>query len=129
MAVMAVTPQGDRVAGALCFQRGRHLYGRYWGCDEGFERLHFELCYHRPIELCIDNDWSRFEAGAQGGHKLRRGLMPSATHSVHWLRHAGLAAAVRDYCEREARATLREMDKHGGMVGVFDLVDMVLMLG
>ncbi len=109
LGILAVTPDGQRVAGALCFQRGGHLYGRYWGCEPGWEKLHFELCYHRPIELCIQHGWTRFEAGAQGMHKLKRGLMPSPTHSVHWLRHAGLARAVRDFCDREAEEHRRQM--------------------
>ncbi len=100
---------GDFVAGALAFHRGAHLYGRYWGCRAGFESLHFEICYHRPIELCIEHGWTRFEAGAQGNHKLRRGLMPSATWSAHWLRHQGLAKAVRQAVLDEALVTTEEM--------------------
>jgi len=111
LGILAVDAQGRRVAGALCFQRGRHLYGRYWGCEPGYEKLHFEICYHRPIALCIERGWARFEAGAQGMHKLRRGLLPSPTHSLHWLRHGGLAGAVRDFCEREAAEHQRQMDE------------------
>jgi len=85
---------GQTVATSLCFQQGQHLYGRYWGCQRAFRSLHFELCYHRPIELCIDNGWTRFEAGAQGPHKIRRGLLPAETYSVHWIAHRGLHAAV-----------------------------------
>jgi len=107
--VLAVNAQGERVAGALCFQRGQHLYGRYWGCRPGYEKLHFEVCYHRPIALCIERGWTRFEAGAQGMHKLRRGLLPSATHSLHWIRHGGLSGAIRDFCEREAEENLQQM--------------------
>ncbi len=102
---------GRIVATTLLFHRGKHLYGRYWGCEPAFESLHFELCYHRPIELCIDRGWSRFEAGAQGGHKLRRGLMPSPTHSAHWLRHPGLSAAVAEALGREAIQSAVEMEK------------------
>jgi predicted N-acyltransferase len=109
LGILAVDPQGRRVAGALCFQRGGHLYGRYWGCKPGYEKLHFEVCYHRPIALCIERGWTRFEAGAQGMHKLRRGLLPSPTFSLHWLRHGGLAGAVRDFCEREAAEHRRQM--------------------
>lgn len=92
------------VAGALAFQRGHSLFGRYWGCRPGFEPLHFELCYHRPIELCLTHGWTRFEAGAQGQHKLKRGLMPAETHSLHWLDHPGLARAVADAVAQETHA-------------------------
>ena len=86
--------EGIPVATSLCFQSGTHLYGRYWGCQEGYKKLHFELCYHRPIELCIAKHWTRFEAGAQGYHKLQRGLLPEPTYSVHWIAHRGLHQAV-----------------------------------
>ena len=113
---LLVEKDGEYVAGALAFQRGRHLYGRYWGCLPGHEALHFEVCYHRPIELCIARGWTRFEAGAQGGHKLRRGLLPAETYSSHWLRHGGLAAAVQEAVEAETaelRAQLPALAHHG----------------
>ena len=90
-AVVFAAVQGDEVvAASLCFQRGAHLYGRYWGCRPGYKSLHFELCYHAPIQACIDHGWTHFEAGARGMHKLKRGLMPAMTHSLHHLRHPGL---------------------------------------
>jgi predicted N-acyltransferase len=95
------------VACALSFQSGNHLYGRYWGCAKAFDCLHFELCYHQQIEMCIANGWTRFEAGAQGQHKLKRGLLPRETHSVHWLRHPGLATAVGN-AMREEESLVRE---------------------
>lgn len=101
---------GEIVSASLCFQRGGGLYGRYWGCKPGYHGLHFELCYHRPIERCIIEGWRRFEAGAQGTHKLKRGLMPSPTYSAHWLAHPGLSSAVADAVVREAGATRRHME-------------------
>jgi uncharacterized protein len=109
LGIIAIDGTGARVAGSLCFQRGGHLFGRYWGCVPGWERLHFELCYHRPIELCIDRGWTRFEAGAQGSHKIKRGLLPSPTWSVHRLHHQGLSDAIRDFCRREALAHMKQM--------------------
>jgi predicted N-acyltransferase len=96
------------VAGTLNFERGRHLYGRYWGCDEDREMLHFELCYYALIDRAIARGHTRFEAGAQGEHKLKRGLEPAFTYSAHWVRHPGLAAAVEDFVRREARAMEEE---------------------
>lgn len=104
---------GQIVSGSLCFQKGGGLYGRYWGCKPGFHGLHFELCYHQPIARCITEGWSRFEAGAQGIHKLKRGLMPSPTYSAHWLQHAGLSGAVADAVAREAASTRRHMEALG----------------
>jgi predicted N-acyltransferase len=90
------------VAGTLNFERGRHLYGRYWGCLEENERVHFELCYYQLIERSITRGHLRFEAGAQGEHKLKRGLSPAFTHSAHWMRHPDLARAVARFIDSEA---------------------------
>jgi len=103
--VASLAYHGDEpVAGSLNFERGRHLYGRYWGCTEEHERLHFELCYYQLIERAIARGHSRFEAGAQGEHKLKRGLGPAFTHSAHWMRHPDLAGAVARFVENEAAA-------------------------
>ena len=99
--VFAATSGDEIVAASLCFQRGRHLYGRYWGCQPGYKALHFELCYHAPIATCIAEGWTHFEAGAQGMHKLKRGLMPAQTHSLHHLRHPGLHNAVAEAVRQE----------------------------
>src|SRR5205814_9636449 len=86
--VASLAYRGDEVvAGTLNFERGRHLYGRYWGCSEEHQLLHFELCYYQLIDRAITRGHRRFEAGAQGEHKLKRGLAPALTHSAHWLRH------------------------------------------
>jgi predicted N-acyltransferase len=95
------------VAGTVNFEKGKHLYGRYWGCLGEFEMLHFELCYYQLIERAIARRYTRFEAGAQGEHKLKRGLLPSFTHSAHWMRHPQLGAAIGEYVVAEA-ATVEE---------------------
>jgi uncharacterized protein len=92
---------GRIVAGALLVQGPDTLYGRYWGSFEELPCLHFELCYYAPIEYCIEHRLARFEAGAQGEHKLGRGLSPVATYSMHWIAHAGFRRAIGDYLERE----------------------------
>jgi len=92
------------VAGTVNFEKGRRLYGRYWGCSENFEMLHFELCYYQLIERAIEHGYTRFEAGAQGEHKLKRGLRPAFTHSAHFIRHPVLARAVGEYVRTEAAA-------------------------
>jgi hypothetical protein len=94
----------EPVAGSLNFERGRHLYGHYWGCTEEHERLHFEMCYYQLIERAVIRGHRRFEAGAQGEHKLKRGLAPAFTHSAHWLRHPELARGVARYIESEAQS-------------------------
>jgi predicted N-acyltransferase len=92
----------EPVAGTVNFEKGTHLYGRYWGCLDDFQMLHFELCYYRLIERAIERRYTLFEAGAQGEHKLKRGLAPAFTHSAHWIRDPGLAGAIASFIEREA---------------------------
>jgi predicted N-acyltransferase len=92
----------EPVAGTLNFEKGTRLYGRYWGCTENLDMLHFELCYYRLIERAIERRYTRFEAGAQGEHKLKRGLLPRLTYSAHWIRHSQLGAVIGKFLKSEA---------------------------
>lgn len=93
--------QGERpVAGALFLVGGDTLYGRYWGCLEEYDRLHFETCFYQGMERCITEGLKRFDAGAQGEHKLVRGFEPVLTQSWHKLQ-PGLHEAVADFLQRE----------------------------
>ena len=76
-------------------------YGRYWGALERVDCLHFEACYYQPIAWCIQHGLKRFEGGAQGEHKMARALLPTPTHSAHWLAHPAFSEAVARYLERE----------------------------
>ena len=76
-------------------------YGRYWGALERVDCLHFEACYYQPLAWCIQHGVQRFEGGAQGEHKMARALLPTPTHSAHWLAHPQFARAVADFLERE----------------------------
>ncbi len=114
--VFAARDEGRIVAASLNFAKGGHVYGRYWGAAQRHDMLHFELCYYRLIEHAIDTGMRRFEAGAQGTHKLRRGLMPVPIHSGHWVRHPVLAQAVADFLPREAASVqeqIEELSHHG----------------
>lgn len=89
-------------------------YGRYWGALASVSCLHFEACYYQPLSWCIAQGLRRFEGGAQGEHKLARGLLPVTTQSAHWLRHPGLRQAVADFLQREdqgVRAYVNELDE------------------
>lgn len=94
--------QGGRpVAMAFSLLGGDSLYGRYWGCLAEFDRLHFETCFYQGMEYAIGQGLQRFDAGAQGEHKLIRGFEPVLTRSWHYLCHPGLRAAVADFLEQE----------------------------
>ena len=94
---------GARIAASLiCIDPNRRTaFGRYWGAIEHVPCLHFEACYYRPLAWCIAHGYARFEGGAQGEHKMARGLLPVQTWSAHWLAHPQFAQAVGDFLERE----------------------------
>jgi predicted N-acyltransferase len=93
--------EGEPVAGALNLIGDDTLYGRYWGCIEDYAQLHFELCYYQGIEFCIEQGLARFDAGAQGEHKLARGFEPVITESFHHIAHEGFREAIADFLQRE----------------------------
>lgn len=95
------------IAGGLYFSSADTLYGRYWGALDDFHSLHFETCYYQPIDYAIKRGYQRFEAGAQGEHKLARGLLPSDTYSMHWLANPQFKHAVARYTEMEAERMAR----------------------
>jgi len=92
---------GQTIAGGLYFKSDDTLYGRYWGALDNFHSVHFETCYYQAIEWCINNGYTRFEAGAQGEHKLARGLEPHTTYSAHWIAHEGFRQAIDDFLVSE----------------------------
>ncbi len=98
---------GRWIAGALNLLGSEALYGRYWGRSEERPFLHFELCYHRAVEIAIARGLARVEAGAQGEHKLARGYEPVETASWHWIADPGFRDAVARFLEAE-RAGVEE---------------------
>jgi predicted N-acyltransferase len=104
---------GKRIAASLIGidpARG-HAFGRYWGATEYVPCLHFDACYYQPLAWCIENGYQRFEGGAQGEHKMARGLLPVQTWSAHWLAHPQFARAVGDYLEREGAGVENYLDE------------------
>ena len=109
--VMVVAEKGGQpVAASLNLLGEDALYGRYWGCRENYSGLHFETCYYSALEFCIDNRLSRFEAGAQGHHKLHRGFLPTKVYSANWLSHPQFADAVQEYVVEEGREVAGYME-------------------
>lgn len=101
---------GRPIAAALGLFDDR-LYGRYWGAIEPVPCLHFECCYYQMIEFAIERRLTVFEGGAQGVHKLARGLDPAPTFSAHWLAQPHMHAAVARFLEREAAGTAHALDE------------------
>jgi predicted N-acyltransferase len=95
--------EGTPIAAAFnVFHRGA-LFGRSWGCTEYVPGLHFETCFYQAIEFCLERGIDIFEGGAQGEHKLSRGLLPVPTWSAHWLAQPEFFRAVEDFLQREGR--------------------------
>jgi predicted N-acyltransferase len=92
------------VACALNILGGKVLYGRYWGSTEFARGLHFETCYLQSIKFCIEHGLETFEGGAQGEHKMSRGLLPTKTFSAHWVADERFASAIEDFLRRETQA-------------------------
>jgi len=91
----------ENIAAALCFRDSDTLYGRYWGCREEFDFLHFETCYYQGIEYCIREGLQRFDPGAQGEHKIQRGFEPVETWSNHWIANEEFRHAINNFLIRE----------------------------
>jgi predicted N-acyltransferase len=121
---------GEPLAMAMCLQDGRHLWGRYWGSDVELENLHFEVCYYAPIAWAISRGLKRFDPGAGGSHKRRRGFVAEPRVSLHvwtdhrfdqilkrWLPQANEAALA------EIAAVNAELPFRGGLPPLASLAD------
>lgn len=103
------------VAVALNLVGGNVMYGRYWGTTEFVSGLHFETCYMQSIEYCIRHGIASFEGGAQGVHKMSRGLVPTPTWSAHWIADPRFADAIADFLSQETAAMndyIDELSEH-----------------
>ena len=112
--LMFVARLGGQPVGAslVAIDRARgQAYGRYWGATTYIPCLHFEACYYQPLQWCMAQGFVRFEGGAQGEHKMARGLMPVGTRSAHWLAHPQFSAAVADFLQREGHGIAAYVDE------------------
>jgi predicted N-acyltransferase len=105
VALVLARYRGEYVAAAFNLAGSDTLYGRHYGCvpdcAERFPHLHFEVCYYQTLDYCIRRQLRRFEAGAQGEHKLSRGFLPVPTWSAHWFADPGFAQAVDRFLRQE----------------------------
>jgi predicted N-acyltransferase len=104
---------GRAVCAALDLFDHDTLWGRYWGTTEPLPGLHFEACYYQAIEFCIEQRIARFEGGAQGVHKLARGLAPVTTWSAHAIADPEFARAIAAFCTRERVDVAHAADELG----------------
>ncbi len=96
----------------------RRAYGRYWGALHHVPLLHFELCYYQPLQFCLEHGFEVFEGGAQGSHKMARGLLPVECSSAHWIADHRLRQAIALHLQRESSQVgdaLDELQLHSPM--------------
>lgn len=93
--------EGEVVGGTTNVIKGDTFYGRYWGALQPVRFLHFEACYYKAIEFCIERGLQRMEPGAGGDYKWLRGFDAVKTYSLHHLADPRLAEAVKRFLESE----------------------------
>jgi len=110
--VMVIASRAGRpIAASFNMRDAKRLYGRYWGAIEHHPVLHFETCYYQVIEYCIARGLETFEGGAQGEHKMARGLLPVETRSAHWIARRDFASAIESFLSRETRGVSHHLDE------------------
>ena len=99
--VVAYTEHDDQtpVGMSFCLHKDDKLYGRYWGCKEEYDCLHFETCYYKPIEWAIANGIKTYDPGAGGRHKKRRGFPATPNHSLHRFYNRRMAKILDNYID------------------------------
>lgn len=100
--VAAFSPDNDHkpVGMSFCLYKDEKLYGRYWGCFDEYDCLHFEACYYKPIEWAINNGVKMFDPGAGGRHKRRRGFPATPNHSLHRFYSLRMGRIIEAYLEQ-----------------------------
>ncbi len=87
----------DPLAMSLCVTDGSMLWGRYWGTELDIPSLHFEVCYYSPISWALTNGIKRFDPGAGGSHKRRRGFLAKSHTSLHRWYNRRMDKVIRDW--------------------------------
>jgi len=99
----------DPLAMSLCVHNAEALWGRYWGSDIDLENLHFEVCYYAPIAWAIAQGLTRFDPGAGGSHKRRRGFVAEPRASLHRWSDPRFAAILGQWLPGANRQLLAEI--------------------
>ncbi|MGB3692858.1 MAG: GNAT family N-acetyltransferase [Spirulinaceae cyanobacterium] len=112
--LVAAYPEGaeesNPVGMSFCLRKGEQLYGRYWGCLEEYNCLHFEACYYKPIEWAIANNIKMFDPGAGGSHKKRRGFPATPNHSLHRFYNKRMGKILSSYIQEINEAEQAEIE-------------------
>jgi predicted N-acyltransferase len=95
---------------SFCIRKGENLYGRYWGCVQEYDCLHFEACYYQPIEWGISEGIKMFDPGAGGSHKRRRGFPATPNYSIHRFYNQRMTQILRHYISEINRSQQQEIE-------------------
>ena len=114
--IQAINRDQKIIAASLFFRDQHTLYGRYWGCFEEYQFLHFETCYYQGIDYAIANHLQRFDGGAQGEHKIARGFEPVLTYSQHWIHDHNFRPAIGHFLKEEAEAVKAYAEEAKGLL-------------
>jgi predicted N-acyltransferase len=101
---------GGPVAMGLFVYKGDRLYGRYWGCREELDTLHFNTCYYSPIEWAIARGIREFDPGIGGGHKVRRGFESVPGCSLHRFLDPEMETIMKMNIDEINRQAYRQID-------------------
>ena len=105
--------RGDElIAGAFNVGTDKALYGRYWGCHEEHQFLHFNVCLYHSIDECIEMGRLVFEGGMGGEHKVSRGFSPVFVHSHHWFAHPQVHTGMGRVLASERDAMQMNLRRH-----------------
>jgi predicted N-acyltransferase len=95
---------------SFCLRKDDRLYGRYWGCFEEYDCLHFEACYYKPIDWAIQQNIQMFDPGAGGSHKRRRGFPATPNYSLHRFYHPRMSQILHHYIDEINRSEWEEIE-------------------
>ncbi len=95
---------------SMLVTKGRQLYGRYWGCTHPINSLHFNACYYAPIEWAIENGIHRFDPGAGGAHKIRRGFTAVSSFSLHRFNDPRMLQIMQNHIDEINRLEQEQID-------------------
>ncbi len=104
------TDPKDPIAMSICIKNKNMLWGRYWGSKEEIDCLHFEVCYYSPITWALDQGITRFDPGAGGIHKRRRGFLAKSTTSLHRWYDKRMEVLIRNWLEKVNKITEQEIE-------------------
>ncbi len=98
------------VAMSLCLTNSEMLWGRYWGSKEEIQNLHFELCYYSPISWAIKKGIQKFDPGAGGNHKIRRGFQAIPCFSLHRWYNANMNNIIKTSLPKINKLIMEEIN-------------------